>query len=90
MPRHFIIRDTRYDGHILAIHQVFDSASVCFKRLIESGAYERYIEMICITTDTYGVAASEITLYSFSKASGVLVRHVEMDTSGGRPPPIRV
>lgn len=90
MPRYFIIRDAQYEGHIRAIHQVFDSASACFKRFLTSENYERYIEMTCVSTDTYGVATSEVILYSFSKASGMLIRHDEMDTSGGRPPPIRI
>lgn len=84
MTQYFIIRDATDEGHIIAIHRVWDSANACFSTLIKNGNFTRYMEMVGVCTDQYGLTTKEILIYTYSKASEILVRHyvASEDVSG--------
>ena len=74
MQAYYIIREA--DSHIIAIHKIYDSACVCFHRIIQIGQFERYLELCRIMTNEFGLAKNETTLFSYSKVSQTMIDHV--------------
>ena len=88
MQAYYIIRET--DSRVIAIHKIYDSACVCFHRIIQMGQFERYLEMCRIMTNEFGLTQHETTLFSYSKASQTMIDHVMDLAAAYVSPPTRI
>jgi hypothetical protein len=77
------------ERRIIAIHRVYESAAVCFNKLMKSGDYTRVLQLWRVCTNEFGFAVSEEPLYTYSKQLNLVINHSQAG-SDGRPPPIQV
>lgn len=85
---YYLIRDAKEANHVVAIHMIYDSAMACFQRIVNSGDFERYLDMYRVTVNEWGNVGQEYLMYSFAKHNRTLVNHMTIhavDISGGTP-----
>ena len=73
---YYILYDKPPDERrIIAIHRVYESAAVCFNKLMKSGDYTRVLQVWKVLTNEFGFAVAEEPLYTFSKQLNLLINH---------------
>lgn len=72
---YYLIRDAKEDNHVIAVHRIYDSAIACFQNIIMEDTFERAVDILQITVDTFGRVKSERLLYSYSKVNKTLMNY---------------
>ena len=73
--RHFIIKDSKT---ILAIHKTIESSKLTFDEFMKNDNYENDVELICVTTNEYGLVEQTARVYSHSKIDSHTIAHLRI------------
>jgi hypothetical protein len=71
---YYHIRDV---NKLIAIHKIADSAKAAYQRIIKDGNYERFIELVAIEVDQFGIVLNEKLVYTYSASSAICLMHDE-------------
>ena len=76
---YYLVRGTDPTTEILAIHQVLDSGSAVFQKIVKQPTFRGCLEIVMIATDDIGLTISERTIHSYSSTFGVLISYTMID-----------
>lgn len=69
----YIIRDA---DSIRAVHQIYDSGMACFYSLVKKGAFVRFIDLMILQINEFGLVTDERTAISYSGTTRTLVNYM--------------
>lgn len=76
---YYVISDSNDEGEVgaIAIHRIGDASAACFRKLVADGNFHRMLEMTRLSVNEFGYITEKRLLYSYTKASCILVDHAK-------------